>query len=276
MKNVSKKTYANKINKIVIGDCLEELPKLPEACSRLIIADPPYNLDKDFGIWKETERRETWLPWCKQWLTECKRVLAPGGNIFVYGIHHHICWIQCTLYDLGLQYRRQIIWHYENGFAGYNTRTLAARYEPILWFSKGDDYTYHVIREPYKSVERLKYKITKNGRIWTPNPEGRLAGDIWKFPTLAGRRFRDEKVNHPTQKPLSLTLRIIEHFSNLGDLVVVPFAGSGTECLAAAMLGRDYWGVELNPQYVQIALSRLDEWSQSGRQNHLAALDHPG
>lgn len=273
MKNVSNKTYTNKI---VIGDCLEELPKLPEACSQLIIADPPYNLDKDFGMWKETEHRKTWLPWCKQWLAECKRVLAPGGNIFVYGIHHHIGWIQCTLYDLGLQYRRQIIWHYENSFSGYNSQTLAAHYEPILWFSKGDEYTYHVIREPYKSVERLKHKITKNGRTWTPNPEGRLAGDIWKFPTLAGRRFRDEKVNHPTQKPLSLTLRIIKHFSNLGDLVVVPFAGSGTECLAAVMLGRYYWGVELNPEYVQIALSRLDKWSQSGRQDHFAALDHPG
>lgn len=273
MKSVSKETYTNTI---VIGDCLEELPKLPEGCSQLIIADPPYNLDKDFGIWKETERRENWLPWCKQWLAECRRVLAPGGNIFVYGIHHHICWIQCMLYELGLQYRRQIIWHYENGFAGYNTRSLAARYEPILWFSKGDDYTYHAIREPYKSVERLKHKITKNGRTWIPNPEGRLGGDIWKFPTLAGRRFRDEKVNHPTQKPLSVTLRIIEHFSNVGDLVVVPFAGSGTECLAAAMLDRNYWAVELNPQYVQIALSRLDEWSQSGRQGHLAALDHPG
>lgn len=273
MKNISKKVQTNNI---IIGDCLEELAKLPDACSRLIIADPPYNLDKDFGIWKEKERKGTWLPWCKQWLAECKRVLAPGGNIFVYGIHHHICWIQCALYELGLQYRRQIIWHYENGFAGYNARSLAARYEPILWFSKGDGYTYNVIREPYKSTERLKHKITKNGRTWTPNPGGRLVGDIWKFPTLAGRRFRDEKVNHPTQKPLALTLRIVEHFSNPGDLVVVPFVGSGTECLAAAMLSRDYWGVELNPEYVRIALGRLDKWNQSGKQTHFAALDHPG
>lgn len=273
MKRTSDRTYANQI---IVGDCLEELSKLPATCSQLIIADPPYNLDKDFGLWKEAERKETWLPWCQQWLAECKRILEPHGNIFVYGIHRHICWIQCSLYELGLRYRRQIIWNYENGFAGYNGRSLAAHYEPILWFSKSDEYTYHPIREPYKSVERLKHKITKTGRTWTPNPQGRLGGDVWKFPTLAGRRFRDEKVNHPTQKPLSLTLRIVEHFSNPGDLVVVPFAGSGTECLAARMLGRDYWGVELNPEYVKIALQRLTKWNESEKQSHFAALDQPG
>ncbi len=247
-------------NKIIVGDCLQEMAKLPESCTKLIIADPPYNLNKDFGTWKESERRETWLPWSKQWLVQCERLLAPGGNIFVYGIHHHICWIQCAMYDLGLKYRRQIIWYYENGFAGY-TRSVAAHYEPILWFSKGDEYTYHPIREPYKSTERLKHKIIKNGKTWIPNPDGRMAGDVWHFPTLAGRRFRDEKVDHPTQKPLSLTLRIVNHFSNPGDLVVVPFAGSGTECVAAAMLGRLYWGVELNVKYVQIAESRLSQVS---------------
>jgi site-specific DNA-methyltransferase (adenine-specific) len=228
MKNNHSESYTNRIT---TGDCLEELPKLPESCTQLIIADPPYNLDKDFGLWKEAERRETWLPWCKQWLAECKRVLVPNGNIFVYGIHHHMCWIQCELYELGLQYRRQIIWNYDNGFAG------------------------------------------SKGKTWAPNPEGRLAGDIWNFPTLAGRRFRDEKVDHPTQKPLSLTLRIVEHFSNPGDLVVIPFAGSGTECLAAAMLNRDFWGIELNPKYVQIAQDRLEKWYKSAKQLQLPRKD---
>jgi site-specific DNA-methyltransferase (adenine-specific)/adenine-specific DNA-methyltransferase len=270
MENSNFESFANQI---VLGDCLEELPKLPDNCSQLIIADPPYNLDKDFGLWKEADNRQNWLPWCKQWLAQCERILSPNGNLFVYGIHRHICWIQCTLYELGLQYRRQIIWHYENGFAGYNSRTLAARYEPILWFSKGDDYTYHTIREPYKSVERLKHKITKNGKTWTPNVQGRLAGDIWKFPTLAGRRFRDEKVDHPTQKPLSLTIRMVEHFSNPGDLVVVPFAGSGTECLAAVMLKRNYWGVELNPKYVQLAHQRINDCYKSAKQPELMGVE---
>lgn len=251
-------------NRIIQGDCIVELSNLPNNCATLIIADPPYNLNKDFGQWKEKEQRSNWLEWSKKWLFECNRVLAPGGNIFVYGIHNYICWIQCYLYELELNYRRQIIWHYENGFAGY-TRSLAAHYEPLLWFSKGDNYTYHPIREPYKSTERLKHKIIKNGKTWTPHPDGRLAGDIWSFPTLAGRRFKDEKVNHPTQKPLSISNRIVEHFSNPNDLVIIPFAGSGTECLASAKNGRDFIGFELNSDYIEIAKNRLNNWREEDK-----------
>jgi DNA modification methylase len=215
-----------------------------------------------FGRWKEYRDVSQWLPWSKKWLKECTRILAPGGSLFVYGIHHYQCYIQCALYELGLQYRRQIVWNYENGFAGYGSSTLAAMYEPILWFSKGERYTYHPIREPYKSTERLKHKITKNGKIWTPHPEGRLAGDVWKFPTLAGRRFAKEKVAHPTQKPLALSYRIVKHFSNPGDLIVVPFVGSGTECVAAMMAGRLFWGCDTNPDYVEIARLRLKQASK--------------
>ncbi|HDR9165746.1 DNA-methyltransferase [Burkholderia stagnalis] len=244
------------LDTIIHGDCIAGIRQLPAESVDLIVADPPYNLNKDFGAWKESERKEEWLSWSKTWLNECERVLRPGGSIFVYGIHHHLCWIQCHLYELGLEYRRQIIWYYENGFAGY-TRTLAAHYEPLLWFSKGNDYVYHPIREPYKSTERLKHAITKNGKVWKPHPDGRLAGDVWQFPVLAGRRFKDEKVAHPTQKPLSISSRIVRHFSNVGDVVLVPFAGSGSECVAAKEASRHYVGFELNADYIQIAADRL-------------------
>jgi DNA modification methylase len=239
-----------------LGDCVDELRKLPDDCAQLIVADPPYNLGPAFGIEKEYVRSHDWLPWIRQWLAECERVLAPGGSIFIYGIHHYIGFVQVELYDLGLQYRRMIVWNYENGWSR-STKTLATHYEPLLWFSKGDSFTYHPIREPYKSIERLKHPITKNGKVWTPNPEGRLAGDVWQFPVLAGRRFADERTEHPTQKPLSLSDRIIRHFSNEGDLVVVPFAGSGTECVAAKRNARHYWGCEIKPEYVEIARRRL-------------------
>lgn len=251
------------INYIHNQDVLDGLRSLPNECADLIIADPPYNLNKNFGVWDEKRVKDEWLSWSKQWLDESKRVLRSGGNIFVYGIHHHLCWLQCHMYEIGLTYRRQIIWYYENGFAGYSARTLAAHYEPLLWFSKGADYTYHPIREPYKSQERLKHKITKNGKVWEPHPDGRLAGDVWNFPTLAGRRFKDEKVNHPTQKPLSISLRIVRHFSNENDLVIVPFAGSGTECLASVMENRQFIGFELNPDYIDIANKRINDWTST-------------
>ena len=248
-----KKSELNKIENI---DCLDGLQKLPAGSVDLIVADPPYNLNKNFGKWDERKKKDVWLSWSKSWLDECDRVLKDDGSIFVYGIHHHLCWLQCHMYELGLTYRRQIIWNYENGFSGYKN-TLAAHYEPLLWFSKGESYTYNEIREPYKSQDRLKHKITKNGKVWTPHPDGRLAGDVWRFPTLAGRRFKDEKVDHPTQKPLSISERIIKHFSNEGDFVVVPFAGSGSECVAAKKLNRDFVGFELNEQYIEIANKRL-------------------
>jgi len=256
-------SISSQINKIHLRDCIVGMRELPDECADLIIADPPYNLNKDFGEWNEKKRKKEWLPWSKKWLNEVKRLIKKEGNIFVYGIHHHLCWLQCYLYEIGLNYRRQIIWHYENGFAGYSKRTLSAQYEPILWFSKGSNYTYNPIREPYKSKERLKYKITKDGKIWKPNPEGRLAGDVWKFPTLAGRRFSEEKVDHPTQKPLSVSLRIIKHFSKKNDLVIIPFAGSGTECLAALMENRKFIGFELNKKYISLAKKRLLEWESN-------------
>ena len=85
---------------------------------------------------------------------------------------------------------------------------------------------------------------------------------MWRFPTLAGKRFRDEKVDHPTQKPLPLSTRIVKHFSNEGDLVLVPFAGSGTECFAALMENRKYIGFEVNPVYVEMAEKRIGEWKK--------------
>jgi DNA modification methylase len=176
--------------------------------------------------------------------------------MFVYGIHHYLCLIHVRLYEMGMTYRRQIIWHYQNGFSAYR-RNLAAHYEPILWFSKRSDSYFRPIREPYRSADRIRHRITKNGKEWTPNPGGRMAGDVWSFPTLAGRRFRDERVDHPTQKPLALTDRIVGHFSSPGSLVVVPFAGSGTECVSALRSGRDFWAAEIKPEYVQLAERRL-------------------
>lgn len=243
---------------ILQGDVLMRLAEVPDASARLVIADPPYNLGPEFGNRKEFVRSEDWLPWCEKWLAECERILTHDGSIFVYGIHHFQCYIQVLMYKLGLRYRRQIIWHYENGWSR-SRKTLATHYEPLLWFSKSDDYVYHEIREPYKSTERLKHNVTKNGKVWTPHPDGRMAGDVWKFPTLAGRRFKNERVDHPTQKPVSITTRIVTHFSDPGDFVVVPFAGSGTECLVAHTQGRDYLGIELNPKYVELSRQRIRE-----------------
>jgi site-specific DNA-methyltransferase (adenine-specific) len=243
-------------DQIYQGDVLELFAKVPSGTVDLIIADPPYNIGPEFRSGGNWQHDTGWVAWCKRWLDESKRVLSPDGAIFVYGIHNYLCYLQTYLYEIDLQYRRQFIWYYENGFSGF-TRAPSAFYEPILWFSKGDTYTYTPIREPYKSTERLKNKITKNGKVWTPNPDGRHAGDVWQFPVLAGKRFAHERVDHPTQKPLDLTHRIVRHFSRPGDRILVPFAGSGTECVSAKMNDRRFIGFELSPEYVRLAEGRL-------------------
>ncbi len=247
-------------NKVYLGDCIELLKQVEDGSVDLIIADPPYNIGKNFGprskVWNDIDE---WNIWCKEWLDLCIAKLKPTGSIFVYGIHNYLCYLQVHLMQRRMIYRRQFIWYYENGFSGY-TKLPAAFYEPLLWFSKSNEHTFHQIREPYKSQERLKNKITKkDGTIWTPNPEGRIAGDVWNFPVLAGKRFADEKVDHPTQKPLSISNRIVKHFSNEGDLILVPFAGSGSECVAAVMNNRDYIGFEINEKYLPIIEERLSQ-----------------
>ena len=247
------------MNKILTGDALKLLGDLDNESVDLVIADPPYGIDKDFGNGEEWHLGDhnSWFDWQKRWLDEIPRVLKSTGSIFIYGIHHNIGYVQTYLYELGLNYGRLFIWHYENGWSKYS-KSPAATYEPLLWFYK-DSYTYNEIREPYKSQDRLKHKIIKNGKVWIPNPEGKRGGDIWKVPTLAGRRFANEKVEHPTQKPLALCDKIIRHFSNPDDLVLVPFVGSGSECVSAKRLGRQYLGFELNKRYVAIAEQRLAE-----------------
>jgi len=245
-----------KLNTIYQGDSLTLLKELPDECIDVIIADPPYSIPKDFGNGVPWGTFDEWLGWSKLWLRECKRVLRNGGSIFVYGIHHSLCHLQCFMYELGLTYGRQFIWHYENGWSTY-TAAPAATYEPILWFWKGKGHTYHQIREPYMSQERLRHTITKNGKVWKPNPKGRHGGDVWHIPTLAGRRFAREKVGHPAQKPLQLCDKIVLHFSNPGDVILVPFAGSGSECVSAIRNGRMFLGFELNPEYIEIAEERI-------------------
>lgn len=250
-------------NTLYPGDALDFLRAIPSDYADLVIADPPYSIDKDreFGEGAFRKNREEWLFWCKDWLRETTRILNSMGNLFVYAIHHNACFLQTFLYELGLRYRRQIIWYYENGWSKYKNGP-ACHYEPILWFAHRDDSTFHIIREPYKSEDRLRHAITKNGKVWTPHPQGRQSGDVWRFPTLAGRRFAAERTKHPTQKPLALCRRLIQHFSNPGDIVVVPFAGSGSECVAAIECERRFIACEINLEYISIAQTRIETASQ--------------
>ena len=240
---------------IKVCDVEDFLRDIPQDSADLVLADPPYGIDKDKSFGFNTTVDE-WWEWCGVWISRSVKCLKLNGNMLIYASERNAWRLLSLASDMGLHQRRQIIWHYENAVGGH-PNSLRREYETILWLSRAPKSFYKTIRVPYKSTERIKTPVYKNGRAWTPNPDGRLAGDVWNFPILAGKRFADERTEHPTQKPMSLTKRLVEHFSPPGGVVLIPFAGSGTECVAAEGLGRKWYASELRQDYVDIANRRL-------------------
>ena len=264
------------INGIICGDMDVWLDKLIEEGVKydLILTDPPYNINKDFGNDSDKLSVEEFIAISTKRIEKLKKILAPTGSIIWFGIHDYIGYIQVAMYSAGLYYRRLNIWHYENGFSR-STKEPATHYEPFLWFSNHPKkWTYNVdeVRVPYKSTERLKSPVKYKGsdgttKIWKPNPKGAMRGDVWEFPTLAGKRFKNEKTPHPTQKPESLITELLKAFCPMADGMYVgrvldPFHGSGTLGVCCEKLNLQgnsisWTGIELEQRWCDIANERL-------------------
>lgn len=263
---------------IVQGNSDIILDRLIEEGARfdLILTDPPYNLNKDFGNNSDSLTLDEFLRVTTERIDKCKKLLSDRGSIIWFGIHKYIGFIQCIMYKLGLHYRRLNIWFYENGFSRY-TNAPIAQYEPFLWYSVSDtEWVYNLdkVRVPYKSIDRLKnpiYYINGKGEKvkWEPNPLGSMRGDVWSFPTLAGKAYKKEKTSHPTQKPEALITEIIKAFcpiDNNGSFcgsILDPFHGSGTLGVCCEKLNLqgnkiDWMGIELEEKWCNIANERLE------------------
>jgi len=205
----------------------------------LVVLDPPYNI----GVFQDWPKPQ-YIKWFSQVFHEARRIAQ--DNVVVFASQY---WVFDIVASIGIP-RRQIIWYYENG-KSRQVNEPVTMYECLLWYGK----TYNIVREPYKSVERIKTPVWKDGKAWHPHSEGRKAGDVWAIPVLAGARFAEEKVGHPTQKPKALLNRIIKGFStqSVGDF----FMGSGTSAVEARAIGRHFFGCDINPEYVEMARKRL-------------------
>lgn len=242
----------------------------------LILTDPPYNLNKDFGNDSDKLPLPSFLDVTQKRLETCRDLLTPTGSIVWFGIHNYIGFIQVIMYNIGLHYRRMNIWRYENGFSRTST-TPAPQFEPFLWYSKSPKkWTYNAedVRVPYKSIDRLKnpvYYKGKNGerKEWVPNPNGALRSDIWEYPTLAGSLYKEERTEHPTQKPIALFIDLIRAFcpknseGKYEGHILDPFHGSGTLGVCSEMLNREghrisWVGIELEERWCDVAQERLD------------------
>ena len=249
-------------------DCLYLLPTLPTESAQIVIADPPYNIGKDFGNDSDKRSMTDYLEWCDQWIAECLRILKPNGTMFIYGFSEILALITARIPTE--IHRRWLIWHYTNK----NVPSLnfwQRSHESILVLWKQDKVFHRdEIREPYtegflngaagKERKATKGRFSKgDGKTttYTAHANGALPRDVIKIAALAGGAGANERVNHPTQKPIALCDKLMCSCKQTDGYVFIPFAGSGSECVAAKSLGLPFIATEINGEYIKMIRERL-------------------
>jgi adenine-specific DNA-methyltransferase len=249
-------THANEFSTIYHGDCLQALAAVDDASVDLVFADPPYNIGKKFGGFKDSWPSDTaYAEWCYQWLEVCINKLKPTGSLYVMtstqAMPHLDLWIRSRLVVLS-----RIVWHYDS--SGVQAKKyFGSLYEPILYCVKdAKQYTFNAndieVEARTGAVRKL---IDYRKAVPTPYKTKKVPGNVWYVPRV---RYRmDEYEDHPSQKPEALIERVIKASSNPGDLVLDPFSGTFTTCAVAQRLGRKAIGIESQSQYVKVGLRRL-------------------
>jgi site-specific DNA-methyltransferase (adenine-specific) len=237
--------------KIYQGDCLEILAAIPEDCVDLIFADPPYFLSNDGitchagrmvsvnkGAWDRSRGPDANHEFNRAWLAACQRVLKPNGTIWVSGTAHVIHSVGFAMQQLGFKLLNDISWVKPNPPHNLSCRYFTHATETIIWAAKSK-----------KSRHTFNYKLMRE------LAGGKQMKSVWQIPAPD----RDEKRfgKHPTQKPVKLLERILLAASKEGELVLDPFLGSGTTAVAALRLQRAIVGLELNGDFMAVALARM-------------------
>ena len=232
--------------KIILGDAITEMQKLDSEVFDLVIADPPYNLGKDYGTSHDIMGFEEYLAFSRDWITEVHRLMKTNGTIYVFMGFRFISY----LYDLldrefKMSFNSWIVWHYTQGIG--KTRGFSPRHDDILMFTKTKNFIFNSddIRVPQK------YYRERN------NMRGANPGDVWEFSHV--HYCNANRQNHPTQKPEGLVERMILASSNEKSLVLDPFLGSGTTLRVCQQLNRSGIGIELNPDYANMSQERLQK-----------------
>ena len=241
------------------GHTLDLLRSLPAGIARLIVTSPPYNLGKPYETRLDLE---DYLAQQAEVIRECYRALHPQGSLCWqvgnYVDEGEIIPLDMVLYpvfaSLGLHLRNRIIWHFGHGL--HASRRFSGRYEVILWFTKGDRYTFNLdaVRVPQKYPGKKHFKGARKGEL-SGNPLGKNPSDIWEIPNVKSNHV--EKTVHPCQFPVELIERLVLALTDPGDLVLDPFMGVGTTAIAALIHGRKAIGAEIMPEYIEIAKERI-------------------
>jgi len=254
--------FTTDLGQLVLADVGDLLGSLDGETVDLVIADPPYATGKE--SWDEFPSTDAYLDWCDDWLAAVERVLAPGGSAYICGYSEMLAEIKARSAGRFASCR-WLIWHYRNK-ANLGS-DWGRSHESILHLRKSSRLRLNVdaVRIPYNDHTRRypvrvqsvssQYGQGKRRDRWEPHPLGAKPRDVIEIPVLCNGT--GEKTPHPTQKPEELIRRFVEGTSNPGDLVVDPFAGSGTTAIVAERYGRRWLCGDADPRYVGLSRERL-------------------
>lgn len=249
--------WQNATQRVYQGDTLALLDRVvPDRSIPLIFLDPPYNLGKQFGGFKEAwQSEQAYLEWAYGWLEVVLRKLSPQGSLYLMASTQMMPYFDLYLRER-LEIMGRIVWAYDSSGVQARKR-YGSLYEPILWAVKDPrHYTFNaeaIQVEARTGAQRRLIDYRKD----PPQPYNSLKvpGNVWQIPRV---RYRmPEYVKHPSQKPIALLERIIKASSMPGETVLDPFAGSFSTAFVAQSLGRCAISIEREPEYVQQGLQRL-------------------
>ncbi len=256
---------------LLIGDSLERLKALPASSAKLIISSPPYNIGKEY---ESQQKLEHYLEWLRPVLVELVRVMHKNGSL-CWQVGNYVedsevfpldIYFYPIFKKLGLNLRNRIVWYFEHGL--HCSVRFSGRYETMLWFTKGDDYTFNLdpVRVPSKYPGKTHYAGPKKGQP-SGNPLGKNPSDVWKLmvhewevglwniPNV--KCNHPEKTLHPCQFPIELVERCVLSLTDEDDLVLDPFSGVGSALLAALRHGRRALGIDKEQAYIEEAKARI-------------------
>ena len=245
-------------NKIINGDCLVELKKIPDRTFDLVFADPPYNLQLKNKLtrpdnsevnavddkWDQFESFKKYDEFTISWLKECKRILKKNGALWVIGSYHNIFRLGATIQNLGFWILNDVIWNKNNPMPNFRGTRFTNAHETLIWASKNQKskYTFN-----YQSLKCLNDDLQMRSN--------------WNLPICSGgeRLKKNGKKVHSPQKPEALLHRIILSTTNKDDVILDPFLGTGTTAVVAKKLGRKYFGIEKDKKYFKAANERINK-----------------
>lgn len=260
-----------KANQIHHGSCVDKLAELEDKTVDLVFADPPFNIGYQYDLYEDQKSDDEYLDFCESWITQCHRVLKSDGSFWLAIGDEYAAELKLLSQRLGFHCRSWVIWYYT--FGVNCARGFSRSHTHLFHFVKNKEaFTFNGENPAVRvaSARQLVYadpRANSKGRLpdntWilrpqdVPAPGFSMTHDTWCYSRVAGT-FKEREGFHGCQMPEQLLGRVIRISSNPGDIVLDPFAGSGTTLAVAKKLGRQFMGCELSKDYVAQIKNRLD------------------